>query len=492
VDEPVNCWPERAFSATMLHLDDLTVESEWSTDMASRPNILMMVADDHRRGAIRAQGDPTVQTPTFDRLIAAGASCDETYISGAFYGAVCAPSRASILTGNSIFRATISQQVDSHEASTTLNPALATLPATLRGAGYTTHHIGKWHNDTKTLVEGYCGGSRLFFGGMSDHDAVPLREWDPEGIFPDDRVTIGEGFSTEIFADAAIDFVRNHDGGDPFFLSVAFTAPHDPRTPPAAYAAMYDPAAIDLPPNAWDRHPFDNGEMNVRDELLAALPRDPDEVRQHIADYYGMISHLDAEIGRVLAALEEQGIADETIVVYTADHGLAVGQHGLMGKQNLYQHSIRVPLILRGPGVPVGVRVDRLTSNRDIFPTLCTLVDVAVPKTVEGRNLLPVIAGKEPGHAQAFAGYRDCQRMVTDGRWKLIRYAVSARNGAGVDAFQLFDLERDPWEIDDRSADESLQAVRDRLFADLATWQEQVEDALVLPSSSVPASTLAG
>lgn len=460
--------------------------------MAKRPNILMMIADDHRRGAIHAQGDPFVQTPTFDRLISEGASCDQTYISGAFYGAVCAPSRASILTGNSIFRATISQQVDNHEASTTLNPALATLPATLRGAGYTTHHIGKWHNDTKSLVEGYCGGSRLFFGGMSDHDAVPLREWDPEGIFPEDRVTIGDGFSTEIFADAAIDFVRNHDEAEPFFLSVAFTAPHDPRTPPAAYANLYDPASITLPPNAWAQHPFDNGEMNVRDENLAATPRDTDEVRQHVADYYGMISHLDAEIGRVLSALEEQGIADKTIVVYTADHGLAVGQHGLMGKQNLYQHSIRVPLLMRGPGVPVGVRVGELTSNRDIFPTLCALAGVDVPESVEGRSLLPILTGEDPGYAQAFAGYRDCQRMVTDGHWKLIRYAVSARNGAGVDAFQLFDLDHDPWEIDDRSADESVREVRDRLMADLAAWQERVGDTHVMPPTSVSATTLVG
>lgn len=458
--------------------------------MAKRPNILLMIADDHRRGAIHAQGDPTVQTPTFDRIIADGASCDQTYISGAFYGAVCAPSRASILTGNSIFNATISKQIDNHEASTTLNPALATLPATLRRAGYTTHHIGKWHNDTKTLFEGYTGGSSLFFGGMSDHDAVPLREWDPEGIFPEDQVTIGDGFSTELFADAAIAFLRDRDGEEPFFLSVAFTAPHDPRTPPEAFASLYDPAAIPLPPNAWDHHPFDNGEMDVRDENLAALPRDPDVVRQHIADYYGMISHLDAEIGRVLAALEAQGLADDTIVVYTADHGLAVGQHGLMGKQNLYQHSIGVPLLLRGPGIPTGVRVDALTSNRDIFPTLCALAAVPVPESVEGRDLLPVLSGEDAGYDEAFAAYRDCQRMVTDGRWKLIRYAILSRKGEGVDAFQLFDLDADPWEIDDRSADESLREVRDRLFADLAAWQVRVGDDWLLPPISVPATTL--
>src|SRR5439155_24083768 len=117
---------------------------------------------------------------------------------------------------------------------------------------------------------------------------------------------------------------------------------------------------VALPPNFLPEHPFDNGELRVRDELLAGFPRTPDEVRRHIADYYGMISHQDAWMGRVLAAAP-----DNTIVVYTADHGLALGQHGLMGKQSLYDHSIRVPLIVSGPGLPSGRRVDALTCHAD-------------------------------------------------------------------------------------------------------------------------------
>ncbi|MGB3329420.1 MAG: sulfatase-like hydrolase/transferase [Thermomicrobiales bacterium] len=457
--------------------------------MARRPNVVMMVADDHRMGAIRAQGDPTVQTPTFDRLMAEGASFDQTYISGAFYGAVCAPSRASILTGNSVFSSTISCEVDTPRASETINPDLVMLPEAFRAAGYHTHAIGKWHNDPVSLNRAFASGSRLFFGGMSDHTAVPLRDYDPSGAYPAEAVTIGDGFSSEIFADAAIEFL-DHAGDEPFFLYVAFTAPHDPRTPPEPFASRYAAADMPLPPNAWPQHPFDNGELRNRDERLAAMPRDPDEVRQHIADYYGMISHLDAQVGRILDALDAQGLAEDTIVVYTADHGLAVGQHGLMGKQNLYQHSIRVPLLMRGRGLPAGARVDRMTANIDTFPTLCALAGVAVPATVEGQTLLPLLASGEGGYDERFAAYRDVQRMVTDGRWKLIRYAVSGKTGEGVDAWQLFDLATDPWELDDRSGDESLHAERDRLFSRLAAWQRRVGDALVLPQASIPAVTL--
>lgn len=456
--------------------------------MARQPNIVMLVADDHRMGAIGAQGDPCVQTPHLDSLMERGVSFDRTHISGAFYGAVCAPSRASILTGASIFSATVSRELDNAWAAETVNPALATLPRTFREAGYRTHAVGKWHNDRATLNAGFAGGSRLFFGGMSDHYAVPLRDYDPEGVYPDEAVTTGDGFSTELFADAAIDVIESDHGDAPFFLYVAFTAPHDPRTPPSPYAEMYDPASITLPPNAWARHPFDNGEMMVRDERLAAYPRDPAEIQGHIAGYYGMISHLDAQVGRILDALDRRQLTDDTIVVYTADHGLAVGQHGLMGKQNCYQHSITVPLLLRGPGIPRGRRVRELTANIDLFPTLCALAGIAVPETVEGKSLLPLFEEDAQSiRPTVFAAYRDIQRMVSDGQWKLIRYWVSGKTGQGIEGVQLFDLAADPWECHDRAADASLRDVRARLFAELESWQERVGDSLAGQAMPPPA-----
>ena len=140
----------------------------------------------------------------------------------------------------------------------------------------------------------------------------------------------------------------------------------------------------------------------MRDEKLADFPRTPEETRRHIAEYFGMISDMDEKIGDILAALARKGLADDTIVVYTADHGLSVGQHGLLGKQNLYDHSVRVPLIVRGPGVPSGKRVDALTHTYDVYPTLCDLAGLEVP--TGGRCVKS--CASDGGHCRGYQAIR--------------------------------------------------------------------------------------
>ena len=256
---------------------------------------------------------------------------------------------------------------------------------------------------------------------------------------------------------------------------------------PADFAAMYPPADIPLPPNFVPEHPFDNGEMRIRDEMLAPFPRTPEAVQQHIADYYAMITHMDAWLGHVLSALDQDGYADNTLVLYMADHGLAVGQHGLMGKQNLYDHSVRVPLIMRGPGLPQGKTVDALTYLYDVFPTLCDLVGIDIPETVEGESLRPLMTGeKQRVRDTVYSAYKDYQRMVSDGRWKLIRYYRSQETGAGSERLQLFDLANDPWETRDFSEAAEHRPKVQRLASALETWQAKVSDPLagtpVLPT----------
>jgi arylsulfatase A-like enzyme len=302
-----------------------------------RPNVLFIIADDHRYGAIRAQGDPTARTPVLDGLMAQGVSFERTYHFGGLTGEVCVPARACLMTGANPFRALASKDLADHVGLRTINPALPTLPETFRNAGYHTYHVGKWHNDVASFHRSFAGGAKIFMGGMSDHYRVPVFDFDPRGAYPRAARYEGDRHSTELFGQAAVRFVREYDRPEPFFLYLAFTAPHDPRTPPPEYAALYPPAEMPLPPNFLPEHPFDNGDLRTRDEALAPWPRSPDVVRQHTADYYGMITHLDAWIGHVLGALEASRHAGDTIVVYTADHGLAVGQHGLFGKQNLYE-----------------------------------------------------------------------------------------------------------------------------------------------------------
>ena len=413
------------------------------------PNFLFLIADDHRHDAIGSLGNPAVHTPTLDGLAAAGTALTSTYIMGSTSNAVCMPSRAMLMTGRSLFRVFDPNPQD--VSPYPMDPGIPTFPQLLRGAGYRTYGVGKWHNEPELFARSFDGGGSIFFGGMSDHDAVPLHDFSPDGVYPAAAATLGDGFSTEIFVDTAIGLLHEHPADQPFCMYTAFTSPHDPRTPPAEFAEMYPPEEIELPPNFARMHPFDNGHLHGRDESLAAHPRDPGEVRQHIADYYGMISHLDAEIGRLLDALAASGHAEDTIVVYAADHGLAVGQHGLLGKQNVYDHSLRVPLIFRGPGIPAGQRRDGLCYLHDVFPTILDLAGLETPSGCEGASLVPALTGRDAEmrdcvfgafqRSQSLGDDDSTQRMVRRGNLKLIETRLAGRTHR-----QLFDLADDPWE----------------------------------------------
>ncbi len=435
--------------------------------MPSQPNVLFMIADDHRWDAIAGMGDPTVKTPTMDSLMARGTTFRQTHIMGSLVGAVCVPSRAAVLTSANLFRSGGNQ----------INPDLAVWPQTMRESGYHTFFSGKWHNDRNTFYNSFDDGAKIFFGGMGNQYKVPVFDFDATGKYPNENKYIGDKFSTELFTESAVQFLQNYDQTDPFFVYLSFTSPHDPRTPPGEYATMYSPEDIPIPENFYPEHPFDNGEMRIRDEELAPFPRTPEIVQQHIADYYGMISSQDAEMGRMIQTLEDIGQLENTIVIYTADHGLAVGQHGLFGKQNLYNHSIRVPSIFAGPGIPEGQMVDALTYLYDLFPTVCDLTDVECPNTVEGSSLVPLMEGcVDTIRDSVFAAYKDIHRTVSDGRWKLIRNYVSKDNGKGTDIIQLFDLENDPWEINNL-ADQSEHAERIKtLAAEMKRWQNETDD----------------
>jgi arylsulfatase A-like enzyme len=424
-------------------------------------NVLVMVADDHRHDAMGCAGDPVVRTPNMDALAARGVRFGRHQTAGGLTDAVCIPSRAQILTGCGPFRSSASQRLDrslaDRDALGVIPPERLTMPEAFRRAGYHTHAVGKWHNDRASFARSFASSERVFFGGMCDHDQVPLHD---HGSAEPYRL---EGFSTELFAEAALRFLaERHE--EPFFLYLAFTSPHDPRTPPAAF--RYDPASVPLPPSFMPKHPFDNGELRVRDELLAGFPRTPEEVRQHVADYYGMISHQDHWMGRILA-----GLPENTIVVYTADHGLAVGRHGLMGKQNLYDHSLRVPLIVASPDLRSDVVVDVPTTQADLLPTIAELAGVPAPEGIEGRSL----AGPRPEPIPLGAVYLDVMRALTDGSRKLIRYRRSER-GVGSDRVQLFDLAADPNEMHDLSPDPAQGIEVTRLSAELTAWQRAVGD----------------
>jgi hypothetical protein len=299
---------------------------------------------------------------------------------------------------------------------------------------------------------------------MEDHWHVPLCHFRADADYPPakpfrTRLHIGREkevvdrsydhiydgrHSSEIFADAAVAMIRKYETADkPFLMYLATMAPHDPRTMPQKYLDMYDPDDISLPENYLPEHPFDKGDMKLRDEYLAPFPRTPESVQRELRAYYAMITHLDAQIGRVLEALRETGQMENTVIAFAGDNGLAIGSHGLMGKQNLYEHSLRVPLILSGPGIPRGEICRETAFLNQVFPTLCDLAGVPVPETVQFKSLLPLIRGERTdGEEAGFFLYTNYARAVKRAPYKLIEYLVDEKR-----VTQLFDLETDPWEM---------------------------------------------
>lgn len=460
--------------------------------MSRRPNFIVLIADDHRQDAIGIHGLDEVKTPHLDALARRGTDFTRAYCQGSTHPAVCVPSRASLMTGRSIYEATLDPTASDYTdgqgevPSFTIPPRLATFPERLRKAGYRTHHVGKWHNDRAAFARSFSSAGSIFFGGMSDHDRVPLHDFDPSGAYPPVARRFEKGLSTDLFAEAAVRFLEQSPRDEPFCLYVAFTAPHDPRTPPPRH--VVSPAGVSLPANYLPMHPFDTGDAVVRDEVLAPFPRPPEDIRQQIADYYGMIQHLDEGIGTILGAMARLGLTDDTVVVYTADHGLAVGRHGLMGKQNLYEHSVHVPLMMAGPGIRAGATVPHLVWHADTRATILDLAGLAVEDDSRGVSLAAHLRGAAPAPRDHLcAAYRTSQRMIRTDRWKLIRYYPRSlfempttqgypipSPGSAVD--QLFDLEADPHELANLAWREDLAGLLEALSTRLARWQQESGD----------------
>ena len=387
---------------------------------SSKPNILHIHADDHRPDGLHALGNSVLQTPNLDRLVEHGFVFTRAYTMGSMVGAVCQPSRTMLLTGKSWLRI----------PKPNGGNAAACLPRVLAAAGYETVHVGK-------------GGNEYTTG---------LNAFDTNLIYDDQPSELRRG-SSERHADATIKWLQQRTNTRPFYIYFAPPVPHDPRVAAPEFHQLYDPAQVPLLPAFLPLHPFDNGEMTVRDERLAPWPRTPENTRQQLADYYACVTGLDHHVGRVLGELKASGQWSNTIVVFSGDNGLSLGEHGLFGKQNLYEFGgMHVPLVFAGPSIPKG-RSDALVYLMDLFPTLAGFAGAESPTDVEGRDLRPVLAGKQSKVRDVlYTAYRNCQRAVRDDRWKLIRYPL-------VDQTQLFDLQTDPHELNNL-ADQSGHAAK--------------------------------
>jgi arylsulfatase A-like enzyme len=401
--------------------------AEKPASQPDKPNVLFLFADDQRADTIAALGNRQIRTPSLDRLCHQGLSFSRAYMQGAFGGATCVPSRAMLLSGQSLFHTDVDLVKDE------------TWPEAFARAGYATFVSGKWHNGPASLRRCFQSGRALFVGGMSKNPLnESVRDLADGKLSPSRPV---DGHLCAAFADETIAWLKQPHQR-PFFCYIAFDAPHDPHIVPPNFPVKYDPRRISLPPNFLPAHPFNNGEMHVRDEQLLPQPRPEAAVRRMIAEYYRYISFLDAQIGRILDALAASPYGKNTIVVFSADSGVARGSHGLIGKQNLYEYdSVRVPLIVAGPGIPAGKSTDALCYLYDVLPTLGARCGVAAPPHSDGRNFNAVLStGRGVGRESLVFAYRHVQRAIATSEWKLIRYPQANQT-------QLFDLRNDPYEI---------------------------------------------
>lgn len=406
-----------------------------AADAKPRPNVLFLFTDDQRADTIRALGNSTIVTPNLDRLVESGFVFRNAYCMGSTVPAVCLPSRTMLLSGRSLFHLS--------EAKV----GSPNFPKTMNQAGYVTYHHGKKGNTAQQIQQDFQHNKYL----------------------ANDQKERGSGFPGKEIADDAIRFLRERDKDRPFCMYLAFGNPHDPRVVNAEYRGKYDEGKMPLPANYRPLHPFNNGELLVRDETLAPWPRSPETVRKHLTDYYGVITYLDMEIGRVVATLKETGVHDNTVIVFSSDHGLAMGSHGLMGKQNLYEDGMKAPLIFAGPGIPKG-QSDAFAYLHDIYPTVCALTGTPIPDVLDGKSLTPVIRGEaKQVRDSLFLAYRTVQRAVRQGDWKLIRYPQ-------INKSQLFDLKSDPAEMKDLAGDPKHADKLKEMMELLAKEQERHGD----------------
>ncbi len=449
---------------------------------ADKPNVLFLFADDFCYEALGYLGQTDIETPNLDRLARRGVTFTHAYNMGSWSGAVCVASRNMLLTGRSVWRAEkIAKQTDALREAGQLWPGL------MKSAGYDTYMTGKWHIEANAQKS--FDVVRHVRPGMPETVESsynrPLEgrtdTWSSSDTSLGGFWKGGKHWS-EVAADDAVDYLQMaREKSNPFFMYIAFNAPHDPRQAPQAFLDKYPLSRIQVPRNYLSEYPFKDAigcGRDLRDEKLGPFPRTDYAVKVHRREYYALITHLDEQIGRILDALESNGQSDKTWIFFTADHGLAIGHHGLFGKQNMYDHSLRVPFIVAGPNVSKNAKVDSPIYLQDAMASSLELAGVDKPDTCDFQSLVDSACGKTPANARSsiYGGYLQLQRCVIKDGWKLILYPKAK-------ATRLYHLAADPEERRDLTDDPSQATKKRELFQELLKLQRSLDDKLDLQST---------
>lgn len=447
-----------------------------------KPNFLFIFADDMSYSTISAHGMLDIDTPHLDTLVDQGASFTHAYNMGAWNGAVCVASRAMLNTGRFLWQA---HQTDQHEHMNN-NRMWA---QRMKAAGYETYMSGKWH--LKIKPQGVFDVAENVRGGMPNQTAegynrpkdeedyrTGWKPWDPQygGFWR------GGTHWSEVLGNDGVSFLKQAAETDqPFFMYLAFNAPHDPRQSPKEYVDRYPLSRIKLPENFLPEYPHAEAicGKQLRDERLMPYPRTEYAVKINLQEYYAIITHMDDQIGRILETLKETGQAGNTYIVFTADHGLAVGRHGLVGKQNQYDHSVRVPFLIIGPGIEAGSSVSNPIYLQDAMATALDIAG-ASQEGVDFKSVMPLLKQEEAEHYPAIYGaYTGTQRMITKNGWKLIVYPT-------INVERLYHVEKDPLEMNDLINNPEYKAKRDELSAALAALSEELDDPILKEPAPEP------
>lgn len=466
------------------------------TQAAKQPNIVFIFSDDHAYQAISAYGDARklVETPQIDRIAREGVRFDRCIVPNS----ICGPSRAMVLTGkyshtNGFYNNTNSR----------FDGSQMTFPKLLQAAGYQTAIVGKWHLESDPT-------------GFDFWQILPGQGvyYNPQFIRMGERIKV-EGYVTDLIADASLDWLKQRDKSKPFLLMSQHKAPHREWDPPLRYLDWNKGREFAEPPTLFDD--YANRGLAVRDHDMgiektmtekdmkliappqltteqakvwsayydsrnakyhADKPQGKDLVRwryqRYMHDYLGCVKAVDDAVGRMLKFLDDEGLAENTIVVYAADQGFYLGEHGWFDKRWIFEESARTPLLVRWPGVAKAGAVNgSLTSVIDFAPTFLEAAGAPVPPEIQGRSIRPLLAGTTPADWRKSMYYhyyeypaphhvRPHEGIITD-RYKLVRFYVP-----DVDYVELYDREKDPQELRDYAQDPAYAATVEDLKKQLA------------------------
>ena len=454
-----------------------------------KPNVVLIFADDMNFSCMSNVGEDIVYTPNLDQLREKGMYFTHVFNQGGWNGAISAASRAMLNTGKFLWKAKRTVTTKSFKDQCHEQPMLWS--QYMAKEGYTTYMSGTGHVPIKT--------TEVFT--VANHERGGMPKQTNEGYAYSEKNPVGRKFIkgqedtwkpydtkfggfweggthwSEVLRDDALSYIDKASKEDkPFFMYLGFNASHDPRQSPKRCVDMYPVDKISVPKNFMPVYPYHEGigcAKWLRDEMLAPFPRTTYSVQVNRQEYYAIISHMDEQIGRIIDALKRSGKYENTYIIFTADHGLAVGDHGFIGKQNMYDASMRVPMIICGPGIKKGECHDMIYLQ-DAMATALDIAGSSYLKNVDFNSLLPLAKGKKDKKAvqeYIYGAYIDVQRMVRSTQYKMIMYPK-------INIVRLYDVQKDPDEMNDLAANPTYKKVADKLLKEFKKLQKTTNDEL--------------